>query len=168
MHVHNVYQTFFKRKSQETNYRELSFRSRQITNQRTTAQIARDLEKINVSQQVIDQQAILLKILVSSNNCTVVARRCCSIWTYSTLSLILSSQQGKAQQTMSTSTQESTYIAYALEEPTCYRRQVLHQRASQAVSMYVFRHVDSCTTGVEHPVAVNGKTNWYMWRYALP
>ena len=54
--------------------------------------------KINVSQQVIDQQAILMKILLSSNNCTVVAWRCCPIWTCSTLFLILSSQQGKAQQ----------------------------------------------------------------------
>ena len=124
--------------------------------------------KINVSQQVIDQQAILMKILLSSNNCTVVAWRCCPIWTCSTLFLILSSQQGKAQQTMSTCTPKSTYFACVLEEPICYCRQVLHQRASQAVSMYVFRHADSFTTGVEHPVAVNCKANRYMWRCAFP
>ena len=90
----------------------------------------RSAKKINVSQQVIDQQAILMKILLSSNNCTVVAWRCCPIWTCSTLFLILSSQQGKAQQTMSTCTQESTYFACVLEEHTCYCWQVLDQRAS--------------------------------------
>ena len=90
----------------------------------------RSAKKIYVSQQVIDQQAIRRKNLLSLNNCTVVAWRCCSIWTCSKLFLIPSSQQGKAQQTMSTCTQESTYFACVLEEHTCYCWQVLDQRAS--------------------------------------
>ena len=73
MHVHDDYQTVFVRKSQEIKYRKLFLRGRQVTNQRTTPKMAEDLEKIHVSQQVIDQQAILLKILLCTNNCTVVA-----------------------------------------------------------------------------------------------
>ena len=103
-------------------------RSRTSGRQRKLHEICK--KKIYVSQQVIDQQAIRRKNLLSVSNCTGVAWRCCSIWTCSKLFLIPSSQQGKAQQTISTCTQESTYFACVLEEHTCYCWQVLDQRAS--------------------------------------
>ena len=166
--IHHGYQTVSMRndgKSMTGNCFFCVGRSRTSGQQQ---KIALDLEKINVSQQVIDQQPILLKILVSSNTCIVVAWRCRPIETYPTLFLVLSSQQGKAQQTMCTCTQEPTYFACVFEEPSCYCRQVLHQRASQAVSMYVLRHADSFTIGVKRPVAINCKTKRYMWRCAFP
>ena len=68
---------------------------------------------------------------------------------------------------MSTCTQEPTYFTCVFEEPSCYCRQVLHQRASQAVSMYALWHADIFTTGVKRPVAINCKTQRSMWRCAF-